>query len=361
MSETSIASLRNRDAAQQRTDQIGAFQEELSRLQSEGILALSEEQQQRVTHYHRSTLQELATRFDVDTTTTQKQMSLGMRIISLLGALALAASAFFFFYRIWGLISTPAQIVILIASPILGVLGMKYARKREQTPYFTAVLALVAFAAFVLNVHVLGGIYNITPSQNAFLAWAAFALILAYAYELKLLLVAGIVSLLIFLSASMGTWRGVYWLSFGLRPEDFIPAGLLLCLVPAAIPHRRYPDFPGYYRLFGLLTVLLAMLILSHWGKGSYLILSPKNVETVYQLLGFLVAGLTIWAGVHWGWHGVTNLGSTFFVIQLYTKFYDWWWEWMPKYLFFLTVGLVAVLLLLIFQRLRLQTKEAAV
>ena len=115
-------------------------------------------------------------RFDVDTTTTQKQMSLGMRIASLLGALALAASAFLFFYRVWGLITTPIQIMILIAAPILAVVAMHYARKREPTPYFTAVLGLVAFAAFVLNIHVLGGIFNITPSQNAFLAWAAFAL-----------------------------------------------------------------------------------------------------------------------------------------------------------------------------------------
>ena len=42
-----------------------------------------------------------------------------------------------------------------------------------------------------------------------------------------------------------------------------------------------------------------------------------------------------------------------FFVILLYTKFYDWWWEWMPKYLFFLLIALSAVFLLLVFQRLR--------
>ncbi len=30
------------------------------------------------------------------------------------------------------------------------------------------------------------------------------------------------------------------------------------------------------------------------------------------------------------------NTGNVFFTIFLYTKFYDWWWDWMPKYLFFL-------------------------
>ena len=349
----------NRGAAQRRTDQILAFQEELSRLAREGVLVLSEEQRQRVAAHHAATLQDLAKQFDVDTTATQKQMSLGMRIVSFLGALALAASVFFFFYRIWGLISTPLQILILVAAPVVTVLGMELTRKRESSPYFTSLLGLVAFSAFVLNIAILGSIYNITPSQKAFLAWAGFALMLAYMYQLKLLLVAGIVCLLTFLSASMGTWGGLYWLSFGERPEDFIPAGLLLFLLPAVVPHRQYEDFPAYYRVFGLLAVLLAILILSHHGSGSYLRLPGDDVETMYQLLGFLASGLTIWGGIHWGWAGVTNLGSTFFVIQLYTKFYDWWWDWMPKYLFFLTIGLVAVLLLLIFNRLRLQLRKA--
>ena len=39
--------------------------------------------------------------------------------------------------------------------------------------------------------------------------------------------------------------------------------------------------------------------------------------------------------------------------IFLYTKFFDWWWEWLPKWLFFLLIALSAVLLLLVFQRLR--------
>ena len=34
------------------------------------------------------------------------------------------------------------------------------------------------------------------------------------------------------------------------------------------------------------------------------------------------------------------NTGVVFFVIFLYTKFYDWWWDLLPKYLFFLILGL---------------------
>jgi uncharacterized membrane protein len=350
----------NRSTAQARADRIHAFQEELAHLQHEGLLVLSADQQQQLNAHHAQLLQALAQDFDVDTTAGQKQMSLGMRVVSFLGALALAASVFFFFYRIWGLISTPVQLLVLVSVPLLVVIAMECLRAREHSPYFTSLVGLVAFAAFVLDLHLLGTTFNITPSQNAFLVWGAFGLLLAYTYELRLLLVAGLLCLLVFLSATAGTWHGMYWLSFGERPENFLPAGLLLFAIPALFSHQQYPDFPRCYRLFGMLTVLLVVLILCHWGRASYLHLSSEQVETLYQLLGFVVAGVTIWMGIRWKWSELTNLGSTFFVIDLYTKFYDWWWEWMPKYVFFLMLGLVAILLLMVFKRLRGQWQQEA-
>jgi hypothetical protein len=32
----------------------------------------------------------------------------------------------------------------------------------------------------------------------------------------------------------------------------------------------------------------------------------------------------------------VVNTGVTLFVVFLYTKLFSWWWDEMPKYLFFL-------------------------
>jgi uncharacterized membrane protein len=68
---------------------------------------------------------------------------------------------------------------------------------------------------------------------------------------------------------------------------------------------------------------------------------------------GFALSAAAIWAGLRFGWPGVVNLGATAFAVFLFTKFHDWWWEWLPKYLFFLVVGLAALLCLLILKRLR--------
>jgi hypothetical protein len=56
----------------------------------------------------------------------------------------------------------------------------------------------------------------------------------------------------------------------------------------------------------------------------------------------------------------VANLGAAFFTLLLYLRFYHWWWDWMPGYLFFLVVGLVSIGLLALFQKLRMRTAEAA-
>lgn len=338
--------------AQARVDRIRAFQSELAALQDQHVLKLPDTDRDAVQTFHDQLLRRLAADYDVDVSQGQRQLSLGMRLASLFGALALSAAVFFFFHRFWGGLGTSLQVGVLIAAPLLATLAMDCAARRERTLYFASLIGVVAFACFVLDLSVLGRIFNITPSQHAFLAWAAFALLLAYAYRLRLLLVAGLTSLIAWLSATVGTWSGLYWLSFGERPENMILAGIAVF----ALGWREQPGFPrfsGIFRVYGLLTAFLAILMLANWGSQSYLRWSVELIEDVYQASGFILAGLTIWLGIKRHWTGLVNLGVTFGVLFLYTKLFDWWWDWMPKYLFFLLLGLIAMLLLVILRRLR--------
>jgi uncharacterized membrane protein len=343
----------NRTDAQQRADDIGVFNRELGRLEQEQVLQLSAAQQSLLHSHQQALLAQYRAAFDIDHNRQARQLSLGMRIASFLGALALAASVFFLFYQFWGLFAEVAQVAILLSASLLSF-GLTLAvQRRDSSGYFSKLAALVAFACFVLNISMLGQIFNITPSDKALLPWAAYALLLAYACEARLLLAAGIVCLLAFIAARVGTWGGVYWLGFGERPENFLPAALLMFAVPLLIPQQRFAGFAMTYRVFALLALFLPMLVLAHWGDGSYLDYPASNIEAAYQLLGFASAAAVIWLGVRRDWPDVVNTGLTFFVIFLYTKLFDWWWESMPKYLFFLLLGLSAVLILLILRRLR--------
>lgn len=344
--------------AQQRADDIRTFREELGRLEAERVLALTDEQKSEVTRHHDALLVRLAGAFDIDRDRHGKRLSLGMRIASFLGALALAASVFFLFRQYWGLFPTTVQVALLVAGSLGTLIATFVVGSRDATGYFAKLAAMVAFACFVLNVSLLGWMFNVTPSDNAFVAWAMLALVLAYTFDLRLLLGAGLLCVIAFVAARTGTWSGMYWIDFGERPENFFPAAVILFLVPKVLPHARFAGFAAIYRVFGLLAALLPILVLANWGRSSYLPFTDRTIEHLYQLLGFLVSAGAIWLGARREWPEVVNAGMTFFVILLYTKLYDWWWDLVPKFVFFLIIALTSILFLLVMRRLRAARME---
>ncbi len=344
--------IKSKADAQKRADQIESFKAELGCIQQEKIISIDEAQQAAITSNHQKLMGDLAAHFDIDSNSREKQLSLGMKIASFLGALGLAASVFFLFYQFWGGFSTYTQVFVLVAAPIVALLATVFVSTKDKSEYFVKLLSLVCLACFVLNLIMLGQIFNITPSPNAMLVWAVFAFLLAYATDTRLLLAMGIMSLTAFLSAQFGTWSGMYWIHFGERPENFLPVAFLLFMVPC-FPHYKFSGFDVIYRVFAMLIFFIPALILSNWGAGSYLYYDSDFVEGMYQVIGFAVSAGAIWLGIKKGWAEVVNTGNVFFTIFLYTKFFDWWWDWLPKYVFFLLIGLTAILMLFVFKRLR--------
>ena len=340
--------------AQNRVEQIHAFDNELVELKNDGVLDLPQEQTVRVQNYHQQLLKKLSQKYDVDISTHSKQLTLGMKIASLLGALAMAISIFYLFYQFWGYINTPVQVGILITAPITLFLLSLHLAQKESSAYFSKIAALVSLACFVLNLSMLGQIFNITPSPNAFAVWAAFSFLLAYACNARLLVFFGIVSISSFIAMKVGAWNGMYWISFGERPENFFIASLIIFLLPQLVNQKRFTGFAVIYRVMAMIIVFIPILILSNWGRISYLNWSTDMVEGFYQLIGFALSASAIWLGIKRHWGEVINTGNVFFILFLYTKLFDWWWDWMPKYVFFFVMGLSALLALIVFKRIRI-------
>jgi hypothetical protein len=147
-------------------------------------------------------------------------------------------------------------------------------------------------------------------------------------------------------------------LNFDRRPEDIVGAGLLLALAPLALRHVRRSDFPAVYRLVGMFAIFLPMLVLSADGHNSYFPWERQTVERFYQPLGVATSGIAVWIGIRTNWTGVINTGTAFFIIFLSFRLIDWWWGWMPKYLFFLLIGIVAIGLVAAFKRLRSRSRS---
>ena len=83
----------SRTEAQLRADEIRMFQQELDRLEREGVLKLSDEQRRAVAEQQRSLLAQHTQAFDIDRDAQSRQLSIGMRVASFLGALALVGCA----------------------------------------------------------------------------------------------------------------------------------------------------------------------------------------------------------------------------------------------------------------------------
>lgn len=356
--ESKALSTGARQDAQRRADQIAAFGRELVELERDGVLALAAADRVRVERHHADLLATLARQFDVDRTEGQRQMTLGMRAASLIGAVTLSAGIVLFFYRFWGLLTTPLQVAALVATPIALILAVDVAARREPTRYVASVLSVIAVAGFALNMSGVGTILDLTPSPQILLAWSAFALAVAYAYRLRLLLAAGLGAAMGYVLALTARAAGLDWTVLLARPEPLLPLGAAVFLLSFWRPVTRPDGFDRVWRLMGTAALLLPLVFLATGTETfSYQFLPLRLLQAVYDILGFGLPVVAIWFGIRHRWHDVANAASAFIVLFVYAKCFDWWWSALPRYLFFLLLGGLAMGALALLARLRLRMR----
>jgi uncharacterized membrane protein len=144
-------------------------------------------------------------------------------------------------------------------------------------------------------------------------------------------------------------------------PELMALLAVLVFCAPGAIRHHRHMDFPPIYRLAGAIVFFLCVVSLAEWGIPSYLPFHGENIERLYEFVGLVTSVGAIWLGITRHWNGVVNVSAAAFVVFLFTRLYHWWWDWMPKYLFFAAIGALGIALVLIFKRLRNQMAQRGV
>ena len=133
------------------------------------------------------------------------------------------------------------------------MIATDWTSRRGGLRFTTMVLAAVAFAAFVLTLEGLGQVFAITPTAALFLALALFALVLAYGYDLRLPLAAGLVCLSLWLATVPVRLAGGWW-RVRRSPREFLFAGAVVFAL-SFLRQPRTPDFQPLYRLVGLLQV----------------------------------------------------------------------------------------------------------
>jgi uncharacterized membrane protein len=325
-----------------RLDQVRAFKAELIQLAEEGIV-LDEGTLDRIRAHHGALLAD----------TPDERLSLGMRVASTVGAIALSAAIFFLFYRFWGGISTAGQVALLVAVPVLLVLLTDRLHHWEKSGYFAALAALAACAAFILDLTALGDIYNLPDSPHAFLAWGAFALLLGIAYEIRLPHLTGLVCLAIWTMSLPGVMSGQALPDAWDRPEAIALTGAAFLAFATYRGARLAPWRILDLRIVGMVALFLGLLILGASGRESWLPFDRDLIEVLYQLVGFATAAGIITWGIRTRAAALINGGMTFLVLLCLMKAFDWWWELMPRWAFFLLLSAIAIGVMMALKRIR--------
>lgn len=350
----------SRTEAQRRADRIQAFRAELTEVEGELGPVLTEEARARLAGHHDATLATLAAQWDIDRTAGEQQLSLGMRIASLVGAIALVAAVVAYFYRIWGVIPTGAQLAIVTILPIAGVFLTEFASRRERTNYFATITALLAVAGFVLALEVIAGIYNLPPSPLAPVAWGAFTLALGLGYRFSLLTFAGTLVLAFGLVGTPLHLLGHDWSPDSGRIDLYLLMGVLVVAAPRVWRGRLEDGMAEMVRLAGLLLAAGAIMLCAGNGGLSLLPMRPGLVEGVYDVAGFGLGALALWLGLRNQWRWFPKAAGGFLVLFTYVKAFDWWWELLPNYIFFLVLGAIAIGALVVLRRLRRSARGGA-
>lgn len=349
-----------RVAAQRRTERITLCRQELAQLAEEGGLLLTPEQRTGLEAHWQTVLEGFRGRFGIDATESARRFSWAMRLASVLGGAALLAAVVLFLHRVWGGLPGWAQVLILAAGPLPLLGGAEYAFRRGADLYYPALLSLMAGVVFCMEMSALGSIMNLSPSPHALLAWGSFALLTAYAYGLRLLLAAGLLLLAGYTAALGMSIAGNFWPSLLEEPQYWLPSAAALYAWPWLVRHRHWPHFEPVYRLCGAFAGLVALLILSQKAQVWGIRLGADAVAAVCQLAGIALGAGVVAHGLRLGSSPQVNLGAAGFVVFVYARLHAWLWDWMPKYLFFLLISLTALVLLLVFRRLRAGLSQGA-
>lgn len=328
-----------RGEAQRRVDQIAAFRAELAALAREGGPVPDQALVDAIERHQDGLVEQLAREYEVDRSAAGKQMALGIRAATLLGAVALTAAVVAFVDRFWGGLSDTGQVALLTAAPLVATALMVVAGRIERTRYVASILACVACAAFVTQTVVLTQVLGLRSSPHTIGLWALFAMAIAVPWRFVAPCAFGIGALVVYLPAAALWAAGYAYEDVLTHPELLmLSVPVVFLLVPRLPEELRVPA-----RIVLLGVVLMPLVVLSSTAQPSLIPLGDGAVRVGYQVLSVAAAIAALTIGLRRGLREVVVMGAAFASLFMLTRFVDWWWDWMPKYLFFLILAAIAL------------------
>jgi uncharacterized membrane protein len=334
----------------------------------------------------------------------ERKLGRGVTILINLGAIILAAGLLVFFASNWIEFGRPAKVAsLLVMTAGFYVLGIEFSELgRWRFPTLGLALVFLGCVMFGVDILLLALIYGIR-AQHAWslLIETAVWLALAYLLRSRLILFLGLIGVASWFGAEVGYLWGGYWIYLG-RPFHFLGLGACLLAISGLHAWRGNRRFAGPYALVGLLLIYLSTLLLSifdvqrefravdwqtpisvwlmlvgpyvltvialalihfRWRRTSLtdrpviltlalfvllLLISlvawtPGPREAYFILLLTVLTASGVYLGIAWESAVLLNTSIVFFAINVYTRFYEYFWAALPKSLFFIVGGALLI------------------
>jgi hypothetical protein len=334
-----------------RLRQLLAFREEVATLRHEGVVDADDATLARIAVRHDELLAAAARDERIDLTREEARLSAGMRLATLLGAMAFSIAWGMFVSSMWDDLGEMAKLLLIWIPPILLVVATEAATRRESTGYVANILATVGAIALAVATVATTRLYELEPSRWQLFLVGVYALALAYRHRLIMPLLIG--------APAIGAWG--WSLAAVLRAEPWQqafevaePAVVMgaIALVIGTIRRSDPMEFRFVLRAGGVVAICWALLVLGVAGEASWF--GPGNVvEGSHQVIGALAFLAMVWHGLRTDDPILARGGGVALVLFLFLRMVDWFWDAIPDWLFFLLVGALAFGALLLLQRLR--------
>lgn len=209
----------------------------------------------------------------------------------------------------------------------------------NEAIYFGGVLGIAASVACLGKAIDGSGHFSLLILLAA-VVYSALGLLL----ESKLIWIFGLLSLGSWFGAETGyaSGWGAYYLGMA-YPLRFVLFGAALTLLSLLLRGRpRFAEFFGTTRVVGLLYLFIALWILSIWGnyEGYDAWHRATHLELLHWSLYFGAAAAgCIYLGLKNDDGVLRGFGLTFLGINLYTRFFEFFWDDLHKAVFFVILG----------------------
>lgn len=343
---------------QQRIRRILSFRDEVATLVAEGALAEADPTIAAIARHHDALLRDLGRDEALDLSREEARLSAGMRLATLLGAAALSMAWAMFVASAWDGLGPTAKLALVWLPPVLLVPAIAVAARRDPSGYVANIIAVVAAIGLAVACPATLELYQQPGARWPFFLVGWFAMLVALRWRLLLPQIIGVVALGIGFWSLDGLRRGVDF-DRSLQYGEPVLLGGLLAFAFARWTLAGPPLFRLSWRIAGTFAVAMALLVMGINGHFSWLG-DGRATEGFYQVAAFVVfVGMTWW-GLRHDDAVLARGGGLALITYLLFRMFDWFWDAIPDWLFFLLMGAFAFAVLLVLRRVRLRGRQGA-